>query len=104
MALKNAFGALALDSSLTSFRSIFAQDFSRILERRFKDTEEVRYDIPTDALLADGSIYLGVADDGTATSAEEWTIVRIYFDSQKLPTRSRIRKLVAWDDRATGWT
>lgn len=81
----------------------FSSEFSRIKENRFFDNEEVRYDIPPDIALANNSIYTGVAVDGAATSDPVWTIVRVYFNSAKLPERSRIRFNVSWDSRTTGW-
>lgn len=86
----------------------FSHDMSRILEKRFRDTEEVRYDIPVqltteDPLPAGSSIYLGVATDNSLTSDPVWTVVRVYFATNKLPTRTRIRKLVVWDSRTAGW-
>lgn len=110
MALKNAFGDLNLESTqvdvlsrLLSLDGTFDQDFSRILEKRFKDTEEVRYDIPTDNLLSNGNIYIGVAPDPSLTSDLIWKVVRVYFDANALPFRARYRENVAWDDRQLGW-
>lgn len=77
-------------------------EFARIKDKRFKDTEESRYDIPAD--LTSASIYTGVAPDGTLTSAANWTIIRTYFDANGLPNRERIRTGVAWDSRTIGWT
>lgn len=79
----------------------FSSEFTRINEKRIRDDEEVRYDIPND--LTNGNIYIGVSEDDTATSATSWTIVRYYFDANKKPNRSRIRFDVAWDDRTIGW-
>lgn len=79
-----------------------AAEFWRIKNKRFYDTEEVRYDIP--ATLTNQSIYTGVAPDGTATAATTWTIIRTYFDGNANPIRERIRFNVAWDNRSVGWT
>ncbi len=79
-----------------------AAEFWRIEQKRFSDTEEVRYDIPT--TLTSASIYVGVAADSTATATASWTIIRTYFDSNGLPNRKRIRFNVAWDSRTAGWT
>lgn len=76
-------------------------ELTRILQKEFADDEEVRYEIP--ATLASGDIYIGVADDGTATSAELWNVVRIYFDANENPTRLRLQTAIAWDNRAVGW-
>lgn len=79
----------------------FDSSFTRIKEKRFQDTEEVRYDIP--GTLANGQIYVGVAPDGTATSTASWDVVRTDFDANANPTRDRIQKGIAWDSRTTGW-
>lgn len=81
----------------------FSSEFARLLEKRFLDTEEVRYDIPPDVALANNSIYTGAAPDGALTSEPVWTVIRAYFNNAKLPERQRIRFNVAWDDRALGW-
>lgn len=78
-----------------------ASEFWRIKNKRYTDTEEVRYDIAAD--LANGDIYTGVATDGTATSSATWTIIRTYFDANGNPSRERIRFNVAWDSRTAGW-
>lgn len=82
-------------------REQFESAFSRILEKRFFDTEEVRYDIPD--VLNNGFIYIGVATSGTLTSAASWTIVRFSFNATGRPSRSQIRTAVVWDNRAIGW-
>lgn len=105
MSLQNVFGDLSLQSTQLAILEQLNADFSRILEKRFMDFEEVRYDIPnTNAGLTNGNIYIGIAEDGSATSAAVWTVVRFYFNAARKPSRSRIRKLVAWDDRAIGWS
>lgn len=50
-----------------------------------------------------GTIYTGIAPDGTAESSAVWKIVRTYFDTNGKPTRERIRTNVAWDSRNVGW-
>lgn len=108
MALVNAFGDLNLEATQIELLEQFSSEFSRISEKRWKDTEEVRFDIPlrnaTVNLLRNGSIYIGVAPDGSLTSDPVWTVVRVYFNDNTLPFRQRIRTTVAWDDRALGWT
>lgn len=81
----------------------FSSKFSQILERRFKDTEEVRYAIPTANTLPGNSIYIGVAPDASLTTDLVWDVVRFYFDANGLPVRARIRKGIAWDSRTIGW-
>jgi len=78
-----------------------AAEFWRIKNRRFEDTEEVRYDIAAD--LVNGDIYAGVAPDGTSTATASWTVIRTYFDANGNPSRERIRTGVAWDSRTVGW-
>lgn len=92
----------ATESTVQAIRDQFSDTFTRMLEKRFRDSEEVRYDIP--AVLADASIYLGTATDGTSTAAVSWSVVRYYFDVSGSPQRARFRSGVAWDDRATGWS
>jgi hypothetical protein len=75
-------------------------DFARILAKEFEDTEEVRYDTPNAAGLINGSAYAGIAPDGSATSAAVWTVVRTYYDPNSNPSRQRIKKGIAWDNRA----
>lgn len=77
-------------------------EFARIKEKKYKDTEEVRYDIPASLISAD--IYVGVATDGTATASASWVVLRTYFDASGNPSRERIRTGVAWDNRTSGWT
>lgn len=72
--------------------------FSRIKNRNFADTEEVRYDVPTSVIS--GAIYTGLATAGTATSAATWTIVRSLFDANGNPSREQIKTSVIWDNRA----
>lgn len=80
-------------------------DFARILARQIEDTEEIRYDLPpTPAGYVNGASYAGVAPAGSETSAEVWSIVRTDYDAAGNPSRMRIRRSVAWDDRADGWT
>lgn len=76
-------------------------EMTRILQKEFADTEEVRYEVPSSLVGAD--IYIGVAADGTATSATDWNVVRVYFDANENPTRARIQLDISWDDRASGW-
>lgn len=124
MALKNAFGDLNLEATqqnvLSAVENINSQlrasplgvedtysEFWRIKNKRFSDTEEVRYEI-VEAIVADKpvvqNIYTGVAPDGTATSSESWIVIRSYFNAiTGSPERERIRFNVAWDDRALGW-
>lgn len=79
----------------------FSSHFSRIKERRFLDTEEVRYDIP--ASLPNAAIYVGVAPAVSAVTAAVWSVVRTDFDGNGNPQRDRIRKNVQWDLRTVGW-
>jgi YD repeat-containing protein len=79
-------------------------DFARLLARQIEDTEEIRYDIPPPAALVNAASYAGIAPAGTATSAASWIVVRTDYDATGNPTRMRIRKAVAWDNRALGWT
>lgn len=104
MALKNVLGDLNLESTQQQVLAEFNSKFSQILEKRFKDTDEVRYDIPVSAALAGGSIYIGVAPDASLTTDLVWDVVRFYFNANSLPERARIRKGIAWDDRTIGWT
>jgi hypothetical protein len=103
MALKNLLGDLGLEATQLQILEEFNSEFSKILEKRFRDTEEVRYDIPVTAALPGGSIYIGVAPDPSLTTDAVWTVVRFYFDANALPSRARIRKNVVWDDRTLGW-
>lgn len=107
MALQNLLGGLNLEDTQQLLLTQFDSDFSRILQKRYFDTEEVRSDIPVRNaeinLLANGSIYVGVAPDGTPESTALWTIVRVYFNNDSLPVRQRIRKNVAWSSRTSGW-
>lgn len=80
----------------------FTSEFTRIKEKRFKDTEEVRHDIPVS--LISGQIYTGKAPAGSATSATVWDIVRVDFDASGNPSRERIQTGIAWDSRTSGWT
>lgn len=79
-------------------------EFWRIKNKRFRDNEEVRHDVPVS--LINGSIYTAVNTDGTATSSATWTIIRVRFDSNENPSREQIRFNKSWDDRAnpTNWT
>lgn len=108
MALRNVLGDVALEATQVQILGEINSTFSRILEKRFKDTEEVRYDIPLVNqevnLLINGSIYIGVAPDGTPVASELWTIVRVYFNGVALPERARVRQNVRWDQRTLGWT
>lgn len=104
MSLKNVLGDIALEDTQLDLLGQFNSIFSRILEKRFSDLEEVRYDIPaTKVLRANNSIYIGVAPDGTLTTDLAWDVVRFYFNASSVPERARIRKGIAWDDRTTGW-
>ena len=103
MALRNAFEDLNLESTQINILEQFDSEFSRISEKRFLDTEEVRYDIPPQAALANSSIYIGVALDGTDITESVWTVVRVYFNQVALPVRQRIRKNVKWSERTLGW-
>ena len=105
MALRNAFGDISLESTQLEVLGQFNSEFSRILEKRFLDTEEVRYDIPpNNTALANGSIYIGIAADASATNSPVWTVVRFYFNAAARPIRARIRKDIQWDERTLGWT
>jgi hypothetical protein len=75
--------------------------FSRLLARQPSDGEEMRFAIPSD--LANDDIYIGVAPDGTATSASDWDVVRVYCDGNANPKRARLREGIAWDQRGSGW-
>lgn len=109
MALRNEDGSLALDTTVDAVRIAVesvdtktpGSELNRIMNKQFTDAEEARYDIPAD--LTSSSIYIGVATDGTATSAASWNIVRVYFDGNKKPSRLRIQQSISWDNRATGW-
>lgn len=106
MGLKNAFGDLNLEVTQLEVLDQLKQvngTFARILEKRFSDDEEVRYDIPLPASLISGSIYIGVALDNSSTADPVWTVVRFYFNSNRLPIRARIQKDIAWDNRTVGW-
>lgn len=94
--------AILVRAKLQQLLGEFSDEFNRIKMKRFKDTEEVRYDIPVD--VANSDIYTGVAADGTLTSSASWTIIRTYFDANGNPTRERFRTGVAWDDRTSGWS
>lgn len=94
-------GHVTVDNVI-SVSPVSADEFSRIKNKEFADTEEVRYEIP--ASLVSASIYTGVAADGTATSAAAWTVIRSYFDANGNPERERIRASVVWDNRTSGWT
>ena len=72
-----------------------------ILAGLILDTEEARYDIIGPPLPVT-DIYVGVAVDGSATSAAVWDVVRAYFTSG-LPVRKRLKTAIKWDDRAVGW-
>lgn len=104
MALKNVFGDVSLEVTQLELLEQFNSSFARILEKRFSDLEEIRYDIPaTKVLLANNSIYIGVAPDSTPTSDTLWDVVRFYFNAASVPERARIQKGISWDDRALGW-
>ena len=103
MALKNLFGDIALEQTQIDVLEQFNSDFQRILEKRFQDTEEVRYDIPVQNALAGNSIYIGVAPDLSNTADPVWSIIRFYFNANALPERARIKKNVQWDNRLTIW-
>lgn len=75
-----------------------ADTFDRMKNKNFKDTEEVRYDIPTS--FTSTAIYVGLAPAGTATSAASWAIVRTLFDANGNPSRDQIKLNVIWDNRA----
>lgn len=80
-------------------------DFARILARQIEDTEEIRYDLPaTPAAFQNGSSYAGLAPDDTPTADEAWSVVRTDYDAAGNPARMRIRRGIAWDDRADAAT
>jgi hypothetical protein len=76
-------------------------EFIRLKNKKFLDTEEVRYDIP--AILTNGDIYVGINSDGASTAAPTWTVGRTYFDSNGNPSRDRFRINITWDSREVGW-
>jgi hypothetical protein len=96
------------DAQTTELQAIAARvpganEFARIAQRQFLDTEEVRMDIPAPSAMANAHIYLAVAPASTATNAASWKIVRITLDANKNPSRQQYRTGVAWDSRTTGW-
>lgn len=80
---------------------ISSASFTRIKQRQFFDSEEIRYDIPTN--LASGTIFIGVAASGTATSTAAWSVVRTSFTSESQPLRDQFRTGISWDARAAGF-
>lgn len=76
-----------------------ADIFTRIKQRSFFNTEEVRYDIPSN--LSSGTIYVGVATASAATSAAVWSVVKTGFTSESLPLRDLFKPGVVWDSRTS---
>jgi hypothetical protein len=76
-----------------------APAFDTLLNFRASPGQELRADD-----VSGGDRYHGRANDGAATSAASWEVVRFYRDSGGNITRTRYRTGVAWDDRAAGWS
>lgn len=92
------------DLPLRGEASATLPDFARILARQIEDSEEVRIDLPaTPAAFLNGASYMGVASQGSATDAAAWSIVRTDYDAAGNPSRMRIQRGIAWDERAQGW-
>jgi len=81
---------------------LVSSEFARINNEQFKDTEEVRYDIPASLILRDS--FVGVASDGSDTAEGVWTVVKTTHDANGNKARSRVRTGVKWDFRTEGWT
>lgn len=78
-------------------------NFGRIKNKQFKDTETVLYDIPL--VPANSFAYVGVAPKGSSQSATVWNIIRTSFDANGNPSADQIALSIAWSARATGpWT
>jgi hypothetical protein len=94
----------SIDADTTSQEILTAigdGEFIRLKNKKFLDTEEVRYDIP--AILTNGDIYVGINTDGASTTSATWTVGRTYFDANGNPSRDRFRLNVEWDSRTVGW-
>lgn len=104
MALRNAFDAIATETTLAG---LVSSRFYRLLNQNIVDGHEMRT-----ALQESGdpnSNYFGEAPDGTATSAASWNVLRIYISSTTgKPTRWRTVTGAVWDTAITGsgtvWT
>lgn len=72
-----------------------ADTFARMLQGYVKDTEELRLQSPT--TFINGVSYVGVAIDGSATSASVWSILKVTYDGNGRRSRVQYRTGLTWD-------
>jgi hypothetical protein len=73
--------------------------FASLLKAEAVVGQEIRIDD-----ISAGDLYIGRANDGTATSAASWEVARYYRDSAGKMLRARYRTSVVWDNRTAGWS
>jgi len=103
--LLDSFGQLIISpqSSFTVTLGGLTDNFGRLKNKQFKDTETVLYDIPL--VLVSSFSYLGVAAKGSSQSATVWNIIRTSFDANGNPSADQIALGIAWSARVSGpWT
>ena len=74
--------------------------FARICKEEFYDTEEVRFDFPSN--FNAGFSYVGLAFSGSDTSLPVWNCIRCTWLNGK-QIRRQYQAGMVWDDRQNGW-
>lgn len=92
--------ATAIISAINAAITSSTGTFRRINQREFYDSETAQFDIPSN--LSSGTIYVGLAPQGSNTASAVWSIVRTPFSSESIPLSQQYRSGVSWTGRTLG--